>query len=299
MSEVQVPPGGTRHTFNVPSQKRPWLQSELVAHTVPTGRDLYHLKIENTITIIITNTATNSKASHMEVSGENYSIYEWEKITETDVLFRAKANQVKILLHRGYDVPATQVRQFSWSNYEEYKRKRGRFAKRSGVNIRKTISEFYSKEGKNIYVAYVTETEGKAIKTATINDVVRTIQAKNTSEVMFITSHDIHQDSLKNLSDAQIGIEIYKQNFMGVDRLSHVLNPAIQVMSQEEKKEFFDETGLSAKKIAKYATCSKTGIQEPIVQHYKYPKGTLVKIMRNNDYTKQVCTESVYWRVIT
>jgi DNA-directed RNA polymerase subunit H (RpoH/RPB5) len=237
----------------------------------------------------------------METPEENYSIYKWGEISENDVLFRAKANQVHMLSHRGYNVPDDELRQYSWDNIEEYKRKRARFKRRAPKKVHEYLSGFYHKDspGETVYVAFIYEQGKASISVQMMNKVIAKLAEAKVRRLIIISPHAVHQDALKFLADSETKVEIYPEKSMCINRLDHVFNPKIQVLSPSEKKAFFDETGLSGKKIAKYASCTNVATCEPILQHYQHPKGTVVKIFRDNDFTNQVCKESVYWRVVT
>lgn len=248
------------------------------------------------------------------MDSSNYTIYKWEERTEFDILFRAKANQVFILRDRGFFIPSGQLKALSWTSYADYKKKRDRYLRRlerrqsKEQSIRRMLSGLYEKFDENedlvesIFVAFITENKNRqSIKKETVDLVMLEAEEKKTRNIMLITGMSVHQDTLKNTKEGGFNFEIYSETNMCVDRSQHVLNPKITVLSSEEKKAFFQETGLSGGKIARYEgwQINRAETTEPILQHHQYPSGTLIKITRENNYTNQVAKESLYWRIVT
>lgn len=221
------------------------------------------------------------------------------------MLFRAKANQLQIFLHRGYDIDQDELQQFSWTNYDEYEMKRDRCLrriKRRKLTARKVFSGIYKKDKESTFVVFVTEGEGSSkIKSQTINSILAEASKKGLKDIFLISAQDHKIDTLKYVQESGFRFEIYTEAYMTIERLNHVMNPVFTPLTEEEAKDFFTETSLSGARMPRFAkwNTNEPSTGEPILQHYRYQSGTIVKIYRENNYTKQIASESVYWRIVT
>jgi DNA-directed RNA polymerase subunit H (RpoH/RPB5) len=237
---------------------------------------------------------------------DSYTFYNWEESTKFDILFRAKANQVKIFQNRGYDVPEDQLESFTWDNdnYEEYIKKRDRCLrriKRRGIKEREAFTEIYTKDKENTFVVFVEEESRTAkIKSETIKRVMAVARKKKAKRIFFVGRQPAKATALKNVAESGFEMEVYTENEMMVDRLDHVMAPVFIPLSEEEKQKFMEETSLSTARMPCFAHPNRAepAKSEPILQNFGYPLGTVIKIYRENNYTTQITEESVYWRSV-
>lgn len=237
---------------------------------------------------------------------EFYSFYEWDKIKVFDILFRCKGNVLTILRHRGFDVDDEEYEQYVYSDYDEFKKKRDRCLrkiKREGkhkIEPRKYFSGFYYGNNKAIYTAFVTQ-EGSSVSKKAIDDIIRVVEREdgNVTHTMIISDIPIYKSATDKYSETAHTFEVYQTSNMCLNRLDHVLSPKVQVLTKEEKKTFLKE-GVPASKLPHYERFQRADaeISEPLLQHFQYPIGTIVKITRENNYTKQTIGESLYWRTV-
>jgi len=205
----------------------------------------------------------------------------------------------------GYDVDDDELEQFTWKDYDEYEDKRDsclRRIRRTNRSIRGTFSGIYKQDGKKTYVSFIRELESTSkISTKSIKEIVAFAVEMKMRKVFIISSQKPNSDSLKYTAEMKIQFEVYTETEMAVDRSNHVLNPVFVPLNDKEKEEFLTESGILPGRMPCFAKWSQSqaSTSEPLLQYGRYPMGTVVKIYRENNYTEQVASESVYWRIVT
>jgi DNA-directed RNA polymerase subunit H (RpoH/RPB5) len=235
---------------------------------------------------------------------DSYTVYEWEETTNFDILFRCKSNVIQILLHRGYRVRDKEIEEFSWNSYDEYERKRNRClrrVKRADTTARHYFSKVYSKKGSKLYVVFETEKEKSTkLRAKTMKGVIADAELNHVKNVMLISPYKPNKESVRGTKEAKFTFEFYTDADMCVNRLDNVMAPIAEALTKEEAEEFIERTGIRKGMMPRFNKWNpdSPSTSEPIIQHYQYPAGTIIKLIRENNYTRQISNESVYWRVV-
>ena len=229
-------------------------------------------------------------------------VYRSSEFVNHDFLFRAKANQVKILRSRGFTIPPENSI-YEWKTPEDYPRAFRAFQRilhRRGVDICDYLSQDYYNEetGESIYVAFIDDPNTNTKELVTRVNLL--CNEKKISKVLAITCGKISRDNLSSFELIGISWEIHREQDMSVDRFNHVLDSKATPLTNEEKKEFFDRTGLRAYQLAQYKNHGKRkkNRRDPLLQLHDLPKGTLVKIIHENYFLPTVACETYAYRVV-
>lgn len=244
-------------------------------------------------------------------------IYKWPDVTAIDDLFRLKRNSVMLLLKRGVNIPKWQkeILKEPDETSATYVRKRDIFEEKMNVN-----KESYYSNMTELYKGIKTDENGKRVRVeifiyfgegkdnVNFNEKqVDTFISTTTQRMpkggtaIFVVPKKLSADKLRKLTETNLRkYEIYTRNMLLVDRNDHVMSSEVQVMTKEEKEKFFLETGTVPSMLPKYKKFSQSQKEwnDPTVLYENLKSGDLVRLTQKNDYTNQVSTQNIYYRIV-
>lgn len=198
--------------------------------------------------------------------------------------------------------------------YDEYLDKREVFESVMGGNIdkyRSKMSSFYkySNEKGGIYVYFENgETDSKPkkddIKALIASVAIVANSNKGEITVFYISPGKLNKVELEMLdssSNDKLKYHIFLHEMMLIDRSFHVMNPVSLVLSQQEKDQYYKRTNTNAAMFDRYMKPKYTQDDwvDPIILYRNLKSGDLVRNLQKNDYTPQIITKSISYRVVS
>lgn len=235
-----------------------------------------------------------------------YTVYRLDELVNYDLLFRAKANQIKIFKNRGFTISDDESK-YTWTTPREYRKAYRAFERKVNnpeQNVCDYLSGIYEKEStdERVYVAFINnaknETSDKTKEL--INNVNLICVSNDINKVFAIIGEKINKDNLASFDLIGTSWEIYRKEDMSVDRSAHVLDTKYEVLNDDEKQDFLERTKISACQIARYKTQNKRKKhrRDPILQNLQLQRGTLVKLTRENHFVPTVAKETIAYRIV-
>ena len=174
-------------------------------------------------------------------------------------------NVLNMLTNRGYTIPSSLT-----TSFELFKKK-------------------YIKDDFNIFVTHTTPVHTMCVvfnlhtknKLQNIKQLLTDIyetHSIDTDRVILILNNKPNNVIKKFICSSlyKDKVELFWLSILQIDITTHSLQPKFILLSEDEKKALLDKYDIKVQQLPKLP------MQDPICRHYKYPKHSVVKIIRNS-----------------
>lgn len=238
----------------------------------------------------------------------------WGDSDNTDLILSLMIARNKLLMLRNYYLPDTdkQWTNLDFSNYYTFKQHFKQFitntiteARNRGVlsvTARSLISGVYPAPqpgGRCLSIQFLEPPLGKSkISVDTINQVITLAIGKDqqnpqVQDLLLVVSAPLSTSAREKIDMCSMNINIVHDDNFVLSPHEHLLNPVYREMSQEEKANFFKQSGLGQSGI------SSIPANDPVIRNYGFGVGSLIEITRTNYFSSSIGKVSVGYRIVT
>lgn len=218
-------------------------------------------------------------------------------------LFKIKRTQVEMVRDRGYDVTdeiglltsnlSTFIdfyqSQIAANNRLTFKQALGKTYTRNNVNTgeEEKVTVFYIQNSKN------KQGEKAKIGTADMKQFVELIHHENIKHLIIISETEMTTDVRKNVDELDsVRIELFIYDHMTYNVTKHMLVPKHRMMTKKEAKDFLQNNKLTI------GTLRQIRNNDPIVNYYGAPPGTIFEITRTNLFVEGLVEHPLDYLVV-
>jgi len=195
-----------------------------------------------------------------------------------DSLYKIYSNVLELLKDRGYKID------------KKYTCSKDKFKKKYYENDY-NILVTHKKTKHKLYVFFSLHTKNKLqIIKQIIHDIFNTYTNKDFSTLIVLNKKP-NNIIIKfiNQSEYKHQTELFWTDILKINITKHILQPTFILLNETEKKEILEKYNIKIQQLPKLS------IQDPICKYYKFPKFSVIKIIRKNSDS----INSEYYRYVS
>jgi DNA-directed RNA polymerase I, II, and III subunit RPABC1 len=207
-------------------------------------------------------------------------------------LFQVKKTQLKIARDRGYDISNEEaLLDYTPEAFVEYY---SGTATQTGQPVAELLSTYYSDSERRrlLYVYYALQGGGQLGVNVTREFAAR-ISTEQATEGILVTDTPLSSQASDTLvALGRDRVQVFMLEELAFNVIEHSLVPKHEVLSPEEGRDLLKKMNAALSGLPIILT------SDPVVKHYNWPPGRIVKITRREYFLSVLVPETYYYRVI-